>query len=174
MIGFNPNGEVRVWMNGNYGKNQPARKRPILLTTISEPREKVEIKNNGGGSWEEERFMVRNIASVVEGKCEEGRFPDGFRSQLFSNCHTFEQARDLIRTEVQSKRVFMPNRIDFVTNRVPVNSQVISHHQTNVNNTVVRPAPVVLNQRPLGGSSGLRFNYQQPKEYFHPQMYARS
>ena len=54
-----------------------------------------------------------------------------------------------------------------------INTSVVNNSM-NVSNPVhVQSSSYNIQQRPLAGNSKLKFNYQQPKEYFHPQMYAK-
>ena len=61
MIGFNTNGETKVWVNENFGKNHPVNYREQDGNDLTNLR-----------SANNEQRMVQNIINVVERKCERG------------------------------------------------------------------------------------------------------
>ena len=71
MIGFNHEGNTRVWINENFGKNHPVTFKDHDASNLTD------IKTNN------EQRMVRNILSVVEKKSERGEFPLPYRNDIY-------------------------------------------------------------------------------------------
>ena len=71
MIGYNNDGNTRVWINENFGRNHP------VTSKDHDSNDLTAIK-----SASEER-MVNNIINVIERKCERGQFPEPYRRDLF-------------------------------------------------------------------------------------------
>lgn len=122
--------------------------------------------------------MIKNIGSVIESKCEQGRFPESLRNQIYHDCHSFEDARKAVRQQIQEKKLIVPNKIDYLNNRVlvSVNSGSYTENKKAALVHVQNNANASINQHiiPARTKSQLKFNYQQPKEYFHPQMYVKN
>lgn len=76
MIGVNGRGHVKVWLNENFAENHPVDERPFLYMTSH-----GEAKERGN---KEELLMLQELLGVVEEKCENGRFPEEFRSRIYS------------------------------------------------------------------------------------------
>jgi hypothetical protein len=74
MVGLNPQGQVRVWLNENFADNHPPTERPMLQVTAANTYKLTSEK-------EEER-MVQSVVRLVEQKCEGGQFPEEIRYRL--------------------------------------------------------------------------------------------
>lgn len=83
MIGINNNGNIKVWANENFAKNNPTFERLNLKTSA--------VYDDEVNTQED---MVKNVISVIEERCEEGRYPLQFRDRIYKNSKTFRQAED--------------------------------------------------------------------------------
>ena len=60
MVGVNTDGEVKVWLNENFGLNHPTLERPSLQITST-----ATLKNASGS---EEKIMVDNVVELIENR----------------------------------------------------------------------------------------------------------
>lgn len=76
MMGVNPDGEVRVWLNDNFALNHPSSEVPDLqITSTNEYRSAAELV---------EKTMVHDVTRVIEAKTEKGRFPSDFSKAIYA------------------------------------------------------------------------------------------
>lgn len=101
MIGFNNNGEAKVWLNDNFAENHPVSERPILQTTMTNEA------LTGGTS---EQKVVKTIYDLVENKCQ-GGFPQDFYHALWNKTKTYHEAFNTIQQYVEDKNINVPDRI---------------------------------------------------------------
>lgn len=105
MIGFTPQGFVKVWMNENFGLNHPSIERVSpLQTTNYLPGDNL-VKRT-------EVDMVKNLVRVVEYHTENGSFPNSWEIEELSQPYmTFQDLHRLVQGYVRNNQVFVPDRI---------------------------------------------------------------
>ena len=115
MIGFNKQGEAKVWVNENFANNHPSNRLHHLESTTS--RDLLDPKNkNVFYTNSDEATMVENIANVVGDHSEDGRWREPFRSEI--NGMGFREARNLIHDTAAREHVFIPDRVDLFSNKI--------------------------------------------------------
>lgn len=103
MIGVNGRGHVKVWLNDNFAENHPVDERPSLYMTSH-----GEAKERGN---REELLMLQELLGVVEEKCENGRFPEEFRSRIYGKGN-FVDAYNEIEAFSRERAIEVPASID--------------------------------------------------------------
>lgn len=122
MIGFNTEGDAKVWHNENFGRNYPQHPKRTLQSTLIDESFRYE----GEDAPLEEVEMVRNIINVVEDRTEQGQLQEPFRSRIRENVG-FTEARRIVNNEIEGVERTRLNRVDL--NRNLIKSK-ISHLTT--------------------------------------------
>ena len=157
MIGFNNQGEAKVWVNENFALNHPSYPRRRLASTRSDAQQFLEGRyGNQLPVSVDEAEMVQDVVDTVENYCEEGRFPEPFASRIHQRNLSFAEARRLLNDEISQSKVPVPNRVDLFTNKVRGFRKVTTTTQKFVD----QPA------------QGYRFNYLQYNEPYNPDIFA--
>lgn len=65
--------------------------------------------------------MVQKICKIIEEHCEEGVFPELFRSCIYSNPN-FSYIQGLIQQTSNEKGFKLPNRVDLYRNKISKDS----------------------------------------------------
>jgi hypothetical protein len=119
MIGFNNQGECKVWVNENFANNHPSYPRGNLVSTRSDSHDFLAGKYSNivpiGG---DEGTMVQDVVNTVEDYCEEGRFPEPFASRIHQPNLSFNDARRIIGDTIAEGRIPVANRVDLFNNKV--------------------------------------------------------
>ena len=136
MIGFNAEGNTKVWINENFGRNHP------ISSKDADTQDLTGLKSSN-----EER-MVRNIINIVERKCERGQFPEPFRTDLYRSTSFSDTLRFIQSANVAPFSALESNRI--VLNRII--------EQPNYRQT--QPAPMTYSAKP--SNARVSFNYISP------------
>lgn len=118
MIGFNNQGECKVWVNEDFANNHASYPRRRLMSTRVDSKEFLEGRYPHLPVGSDESDMVQDVVDTVENYCEEGRFPEPFASQIHSNGLGFTEARQLLNQNIVQNRIPVPNRVDLFTNMV--------------------------------------------------------
>lgn len=138
MIGFNHDGNTKVWINENFGRNHP------ISSKDSDSHDLTGLKSSN------EQRMVNNIINVVERKCERGQFPEPYRSNLY-RASTFNETLSFI----QSANILPYSALEantVVLNR-PVQQPPVEYRQSQ--------PPSVSYSRPATNAR-VSFNYISP------------
>lgn len=184
MIGFNRQGEAKVWVNENFANNHPSNRLAHLESTTS--RDLLDPKNkNVFFTNSDEAAMVENIANVVGDHSEDGRWREPFRSEVRGL--GFREARNLIHDTAAREHVFIPDRVDLFTNKIR------GYRTTTTTVTpgwvpppvLSTPPPPVLSSPPppvvsqpihqttsVNLGSGYKFNYLPVDKPFEPDVFA--
>lgn len=170
MIGFNPEGRCKVWVNENFANNHPSHPRRVLQSTLEDSKEFLEGRHRGGYPvGTDESDMVQDVVDVVESHCEEGRFPEPFATQIRQKNLTFAEARRLIHEASLNSKYPIPDRVDLFRNMVTRYRTTTNTHTyvppkvaTTTTTTVVQPDII----------RGYRFNYIPPTQPYHPDIFA--
>lgn len=120
----------------------------------------------------DEADMVQEVVDVVEEKCEEGRFPEPFATQIRQRNLSFTDARRLIHEASVNSRWPVPDRIDLYNNKC---WRYGHHHQTYPTQIPVEP-PMVPSYRPMPPvhhekTQGYRFNYLPVDRTYEPEIF---
>lgn len=102
MVGLNPQGQVRVWLNENFADNHPPTERPMLQVTAANTYKLTSEK-------EEER-MLQSVVRLVEQKCEGGQLPEEIKYRL-ARKSTFVDAYHEIELYCQDRNLEIPDRL---------------------------------------------------------------
>lgn len=150
MIGFNQNGQTRVWCNENFGRNHPANYKDHDSTDLTT------LKQNNN-----EQRMISNIINVVERKCERGEFPEPYRSDVYHKA-SFNDVMGWI----QSINVVPFSALE--ENKVVLNKVIEQQIVTTQPVRATMPVPLTTTstyQRPMTNTR-VSFNYVSPTGSF--------
>lgn len=119
MIGFNSQGQAKVWVNEDFAQNHPSAPRRRLHSTRPDAREFLEGRyGNQQPVSVDEADMVRDVINTVQNYSEQGRFQEPFASRINQNGLSFNDARRLTHEAISQSREPVPNRIDLNTHLV--------------------------------------------------------
>lgn len=82
LIGFNNQGECKVWINEDFANNHPSYPRRRLMTTRTDTNEYLAGSKNSLKTSIDESDMVQDVVDTVENYSEEGRFPEPFATRI--------------------------------------------------------------------------------------------
>ena len=101
MIGFDNQGQTKVWINENFGRNHPVNYKDHDSADLTTLR-----------SANNEQRMVHNIINVVERKCEKGEFPEPFRQDVYKNTTFNDLSSFIYRAGVVAPQALEENRVN--------------------------------------------------------------
>lgn len=158
MIGFNNQGEAKVWVNEDFAQNHPSNPRRRLLSTRTDSLAFLEGRyGNNQPVSVDEADMVRDVVNTVENYCEQGRFPEPLASRIHQNNLSFSEARRLTSEAISQSRVPVPNRVDLFTHLVRGYRQVTG--------PIVPP-------KVQPGTGSYKFIYHPVDEPYRPNIFA--
>eukprot|EP00178_Gracilaria_changii_P001800 TRINITY_DN12518_c0_g1_i1.p1 TRINITY_DN12518_c0_g1~~TRINITY_DN12518_c0_g1_i1.p1 ORF type:complete len:117 (+),score=1.88 TRINITY_DN12518_c0_g1_i1:618-968(+) len=112
--------------------------------------------------------MVENIIDVVGDHCEEGRYPEPFRSNIHQQNYSFRDARKYIKEYALSNQIFVPDRVDIWGNRC----WGWRNSHTRIDNHHIIPQPPIYRPHPVEVTHGYKFNYIPPETPYNPDIFA--
>jgi len=162
MIGFNNQGQAKVWVNENFEQNHPSYPRGSLESTRYDSHEFLDGRNFSNVSTAE-NDMVQDVVNTVENYSEQGRFQEPLASRIHQKNLSFAQARGLVREAISQSRVPVPNRVDLFNHLVRGFRKVTTTggHTTTTTTNVVQPHV-----------EGYKFNYLPVNEPYRPNIFA--
>lgn len=172
MIGYTPEGYAKVWVNEDFSNNHPAFPRRTLESTLEEPTSFLEGKQRNPLTGNDEADMVENVIDVVANHCEDGRYPEPFRSQIHQKNYSFRETRRFIKQYSLDNNIFVPDRVDIWGNRYWDwrKTTTIIDNQTRFPPRPIPEPPVY--RPPTQTTHGYRFNYIPPEQPYHPDIFA--
>lgn len=107
MIGFNSNGQVKVWLNNNFAKNTPD-------SELNPPRYEENTYHASGIN--SERGMLNQIVDVVQQHVNQVEFKEFLNTFYTVSPSTFTEALNLLNQYKLSKGITLTN--GFRTNQI--------------------------------------------------------
>lgn len=115
--------------------------------------------------------MVRNIVNVIEDKCEQGRFPAGFKAAITNRNVGFDQARAEVNNCAKIYNYPFLNKIDLYNNTIRrfttttttnVRPQVVNEikyeQATTIPTSTIQPVQFIQQAPPIVTSSAMQIN----------------